>query len=414
MSDTYCPLPWNHFSAHTDGSMRVCCNSTNVGKLKDNNNNPINLHSIENIIEFYNIDHLKNIRKKMLLGERIPECTRCYDIEDNNGTSVRQTFIKKWPIDSYINNTDQLTGEIKKVDINYLDLSWSNKCNLQCKMCSPAASDQLLPEFIEINGKNKHTTLLNLIDFKDQWQYSKIKSILSQTISNNLNEILVTGGEPLINNDFYEFCKSLIKSGISTQISISIHTNLTVLPTKWFDIWPKFKTTSIKISLDGVEDVYEYIRYPGKWHIVKQNIEKLITFSRDKKKFGIEFHTVLSIFNTSKFTDLLDYISKLDEKCNIIRIPHINYIYDPIYASPSNIPEEYKLKIYNEINTWVDNNRDKFINDRRCLDKLDVLIAVSTILLDSSENNIQQSYEYIKKMDDYRKHDTSKFLPWIK
>lgn len=411
MSNTYCPLPWNHFSAHADSTMRVCCNSTSAGRLRDNDDNLIPLNAIENIVEFYNIDHLTNIRKKMINGERTSECDFCYAIEDNGGTSVRQIFSKKWPMESVIDNTDLSTGKLNDIRINYLDLSWSNKCNLQCKMCTPNASDQLIKEFKFIDDSR----WLSATEFKNKWNYDDIKDTLDKTITENLNQILVTGGEPLINNDFYKFCMFLIDTGISRQIDMSIHTNLTVTPKKWFDIWKHFKSTSIKISIDGFEEMYEYIRYPGKWSVIKQNIEDTVEFSKNNINIGIEFHTVLSIFNTEKFTDLLDYISSLDG-ANVLNVPHINYVYDPGYASPSNLPTEYKSQIHKNIMEWIDSNTDKFINNPRCMEKISILQSVSNILINSVSTEKQRidSYEVIKKMDYYRKHDTLNFLPWFK
>jgi MoaA/NifB/PqqE/SkfB family radical SAM enzyme len=410
MTKTYCPLPWNHFSAHTDGNMRLCCNSTAAGRLKNNNGSRFKLNEIENVIDFYNIDHLKTIRKKMLAGERVAECQHCYDVEDNGGVSVRKSFTDRWPIETIAKTTDYSTGEIKDVNINYLDLSWSNKCNLQCKMCTPAASDQLLKE-----AKIIHTNkFYQEEDFKERWSYDKIKGILEKTVSENLNQILVTGGEPLVNNDFYEFCQMIIATGISKQIDMSIHTNLTVTPAKWFEIWKHFKSMTIKISIDAVEDMYEYVRYPGKWRILKQNIEDTIEFSNTTNSVGIEFHAVLSIFNTERFTDLLDYISNLDGH-RVVRVPHINYIYYPAYASPSNLPADYKLKIRNEIIKWIEENRWKFIHDNTCLQKLSTLESAVNILVNTTTSTVsqQESYKIIKKMDFYRKHDTSLFLPWF-
>jgi pyruvate-formate lyase-activating enzyme len=410
MSNTYCPLPWNHFSADANGSMRVCCNSTADGRLKNNNGELIQLTNIENILNFYNIDHLKNIRKNMIDGKRTQDCDYCYAVEDNGGVSVRQWFVNRWPMESVISNTDLSTGAVNDVNINYLDLSWSNKCNLQCKMCTPNASNQLIEEFKFIDNDQWS----NAIDFKDRWNYDNIKFVLDKTITDKLTQILVTGGEPLINNDFYSFCQMLINTGISKQIEMSIHTNLTVTPQKWFDIWRHFRSITIKISIDAVEEVYEYIRHPGKWNIVKQNIKDTIEFSKNNNNIGIEFHTVLSIFNTERFTDLLDYIALLDGN-NIIRVPHINYIHIPNYASPSNLPTEYKTKIYNDIITWIDSNMDKFINDSRCVEKISVLRSVANILLQSETNNEQKNncYEIITKMDNYRKHNTLQFLPWF-
>jgi MoaA/NifB/PqqE/SkfB family radical SAM enzyme len=410
MSKTYCPLPWNHFSTHTDGIMRVCCNSTSAGRLTNNDGTFATIDKIENISDFYNIDHLKDIRKKMLSGERTSECNYCYAIEDNGGISVRQSFAKSWPIESFLNSTDPDTGEINDVKINYLDLSWSNKCNLQCKMCTPAASDQLIAESKIIHDNKAWLEW----DFKQRWDYKKIKDILEKTVTENLNQILVTGGEPLINNDFYEFCNMLISTGLSKQIDMSIHTNLTVTPKKWFNIWKYFKSMTIKVSIDAVEEMYEYVRYPGKWKILKQNIEDTIEFSKTVNGIGIEFHTVLSIFNTEKFTDLLDYISSL-QGGRVVNVPHINYVYDPSYASPSNLPTEYKLKVHLEIMSWINNNKERFQNNKVCMGKIAVLESALNILINStvSDGRKQYSYNIIKKMDNYRKHNTELFLPWM-
>ena len=410
MSNTYCPLPWNHFSADANGSMRVCCNSTADGRLKNNNGNLIQLTSVENIVDFYSIDHLKSIRKSMIDGTRTKECDYCYAVEDNGGTSVRQWYAKQWPMESVIENTDLSTGEVSSIEINYLDLSWSNKCNLQCKMCTPNASDQLIKEFKFIDNKKWK----DAEEFIKDWNYDTIKSVLDKTITKNLNQILVTGGEPLINNDFYKFCQMLISTGISKQIDMSIHTNLTVTPQKWFDIWQHFKSMNIKISIDAVEEVYEYIRYPGKWHIIKENINDIIEFSKNKTTIGIEFHAVLSIFNTEKFTDLLDYIASLNGN-NVIRVPHINYIHTPEYASPSNLPTDYKILVYKNITEWININMPNFLNDARCMEKISTLYSVANILLllETTKEQKNNSHQMIKKMDAYRKHDTLKFLPWM-
>ena len=408
ISKTYCPLAWNHFSTHADGTMRLCCNSTHDGRLKKDNKT-IKINEITNLKDFYNIDQFKNIRKKMLAGERSSECQHCYNVEDNGGESVRNWFLQKWPIEDIIKNTNIDTGELNQVDINYLDLSWSNRCNLQCKMCTPDASDQLITEFKTINLAPYNNGNYN---YNNTWNANEIKNTLKLIQSSMLTQILVTGGEPLINNDFYEFTKELIASGLSKNIDLSIHTNLTVTPSKWFEIWKHFNTMTVKISIDAVGEQYEYIRYPGKWNIVKENINDLIEYSNNSSTVGIEFHTVFSIFNTYRFTELLDYIVNLKGK-NVVNVPHVNYIYYQNYASPSNLPMEYKLKVYHEILNWLETNKEKITTDL-ALQKSKVLEAIITMFIETStsDTDFKKCLSGITKMDNYRGHDTSKFLPW--
>ena len=37
------------------------------------------------------------------------------------------------------------------------------------------------------------------------------------------------------------------------------------MPDRLLNIWPKFRGTGIGFSIDGLENRFEYLRYPGKW-----------------------------------------------------------------------------------------------------------------------------------------------------
>lgn len=412
MSNTYCPLPWNHFSAHADGSMRVCCGSTHAGKIKKPDGSIYKINEIENVMDFYNTDQMKTIRKRMLAGERTPECTFCYNIEDNGGVSVRQSFVKDWPMDQFIDRTDMVTGEINKVEVQYFDLSWTNKCNLQCRMCTPPASDQLIKEFN--NLKLPIVFREKTFDYKDTWDFEGLRKIFNEVIGPELDRILVTGGEPLINNDFYLFCKELIESGMAKNISLSFHTNLTVMPSKWFDLWKDFKEVNYKVSIDGVEDVYEYIRYPGKWNIVKGNIEELVENIHKTENVSLEFHTVMSVFNTEKFTNLLDFIFNVSKSDRVINIPHVNLMYNPAYTTPCMAPDSYKLKFANEVREWISKIEPEVTLDS-VREKISILESILEIMLNTSvpEFNRIQHLMVIKRVDEYRGHMYGKFMPWV-
>jgi hypothetical protein len=80
------------------------------------------------------------------------------------------------------------------------------------------------------------------------------------------------------------------------------------------------------------------------------------------------------------------------------------------------LPAEYKKKVAEEITKWLSNN--KFINHENLRIQEKVSILQSMIMIMSTTNvskaDAEQSYAVIKKMDCYRKHDTKKYLPWLK
>ena len=136
MTKTYCPLPWIHFSANTDSSMRVCCNTGNGGFIKKNTGEKWYLADVKDLKEYYNTEQLSKIRLDMINNVRPEICERCFHLEDQGANSVRQTMIKFYPFESVVpDNTNMTTGEILDPNVIYLDFSWGNKCNLKCKMC---------------------------------------------------------------------------------------------------------------------------------------------------------------------------------------------------------------------------------------------------------------------------------------
>lgn len=161
--------------------------------------------------------------------------------------------------------------------------------------------------------------------------------------------------------------------------------------------------------------MYEYIRYPGKWAIVKSNIDNVLEYINTQQNIGLEFHTVFSIYNTERFTDLLDYITGLGPSPKLIKVPHINYVYWPDYSSPTMLPSDYKIKVVKEISDWIKKNKNKY-QDKASISKIKIIesiLNIMTITEVSDEAKIK-SYKIISQMDKYRGHDTKSYLPWFK
>ena len=72
-SKTFCILPWVHLHSWAGGEVYTCCLSNiepehRIGNLQDTS-----------LQDLYNSDKMKEIRVKMLAGEQVESCTRCYD-----------------------------------------------------------------------------------------------------------------------------------------------------------------------------------------------------------------------------------------------------------------------------------------------------------------------------------------------
>lgn len=402
MNKSICPYPWMHLSAATDGNVRLCCNvTTSDPRIKDNTGSCMHVSDIENIQDAFNVDMFKDIRRKMLKGEKIDICERCYNTEDNGGKSVRNYALEKFDIQEYVEQTDPLTGKIENVQIKSLDFSWSNYCNLKCKMCSPEATNQLREEFLYF-GKDFRD--INL----DKWTFNSLFDTI-EDISPNLEEILVTGGEPLLNKDFLQYIDYLIEKDYAKNIVLVFHTNLTIMPARFLQRFSKFKHTQIHISIDGTGDTYEYIRFPGKWNIVDRNIKKLVNYIKDTDNIGAEAHAVFQSYNLHNICDLIKYFNQYKDIKNFISFPYFIYAYDPWHAGPNNVPIQFKNEYIKQIKEYItDLDTDKDTHFFKSLE--------SCLKMINRENssNIEDFKAHVESRDEYRNQNAYNILPWLK
>lgn len=126
MPDTYCPLPFIHQLVNTNGTVRPCCMARidDKGELGEWNK----LDYKEGIVT---TKHLQT-RSLMKQGKWPKCCTICKDQESQGVQSFRQTSLEQFGhIDRH------------KLNVQYLDIKFTNTCNLACRMCKPSDSSQL-------------------------------------------------------------------------------------------------------------------------------------------------------------------------------------------------------------------------------------------------------------------------------
>lgn len=407
MSNTYCPFPWMHFSANTDSSMRICCNTANGGFIKKNNSQEKwYLKDVTNVLEYFNSDQYNQIRLDMINGRRPEICERCFHFEDQGGTSVRQTMIKDYPYETIVQNTDLTSGKLKEANVVSIDFSWGNKCNLKCKMCGPSSSDQLIDEWKEL-GFIKNVSWHENINL--QWNYKDHKSLLEQ-MAPNIRDILVTGGEPLVNNEYFQFLEFLVEKDYSKNITLKFHSNLAVLPRKFMDIWPKFKRVRPNLSIDGIGSTYEYIRYPSKWNVVAQNIDDLLDLAK-RMDLIIDIHTVFSTFNAHGVPDLIKYFTKYANDTKYISpFPYFIWVQDPPHANVQSMPVEVKDQIQKDCLDAI-NKYEEYFMDPWSVEKIELLKANVKLM---KEQNLDPKifYKFTEAQDSLRPLKGPEVIPW--
>ncbi|HMN69117.1 MAG TPA: twitch domain-containing radical SAM protein, partial [Bdellovibrionales bacterium] len=254
ISKTFCPLPWVHQATYSDGSILLCCVAENES---DKN---LNRGSLK---EAWNSEHWKNTRKQMLADQAPTACQRCWVEEKNGYRSHRVTELAIWEnrlgpegMRMLLDHTQE-DGTLT-LEPRALDLRLGNTCNLQCAMCRPQDSSKwtglakkihAVAEDPLLRGDMGYKTRINQADF--EWQdRPEFWTDLEEKLP-NLTEIIIGGGEPMLLHAHTEFLERAVRSGHCGHIQLRYHTNLTVLPKHFLDLWVRFERVEILASIDA-------------------------------------------------------------------------------------------------------------------------------------------------------------------
>jgi organic radical activating enzyme len=192
-------------------------------------------------ISFNDDTRLNKIRNSWLDNKWPDECSPCKKAENNNIVSRRQS-INQWFTDNNINDYN--------LELNRLDYWCGNLCNLRCPTCNEDLSVAWQKEL----GIEKNVIV------NDTWK---------QLDLSNIKWIHFNGGEPLL-IDHLDFLKAIPNK---SSVHLNYNTNGTQKAKKeLIELWAEFKLVQIDFSIDGLNEKFEYLRYPAKWQTVKNNL----------------------------------------------------------------------------------------------------------------------------------------------
>ncbi len=322
-SKSFCVAPWMSLYVHPNGDVLPCCNwdlDSPIGNANDNS-----------IDQIYNSEVNSNIRKKMINGEPVTQCSNCINHEKINHESYRQILNKKYKdcVDYIDNNT---------TNFHLWDIRISNLCNFKCRMCYHGFSSSWFNDAVSMNinkGDNPIITLDNVEGFLTELQphYDYVE------------EIYFAGGEPLISEHHYTILNELIKKDKNPLLRYS--TNLSKLTYKSkniFDYWSHFNEITLFVSLDGLGKVGEYIRSGFNTETFVTNAKSVSNFLKNSHIFYSFSYGALNYLHVfDMILELID-LGLIDKKMDYNKrsIITVNPIYGPDYLSCKWLSEDIK------------------------------------------------------------------------
>lgn len=314
----FCPMPWTGLMYNFDGKVKNCIRSVEtlpLGNIQQNNIDDI-LHNEENISRQNNIINYSPV----------PSCQTCYDLEHGKTgfdiISDRVFYIRE------LKQVPTETYQLGNFDLQTIDVRWSNLCNFSCVYCSPKFSSKWADE-------------LNVItSTPNSEQLNNFKNYIYEN-ANKLKHVYLAGGEPLLMKENLDLLKNL-----NLDVQLRINTNLSKVNTQVFEQICKFKNVHWTVSVETIEDEYEYIRFGGKWQEFKENLT--IIKSLDHK---ITFNMLHFLLNYDSIFNCVDYFKNLGFHNNSFVI---GALLDPYYLNIRHLPKHVlqllKTKLENRIN----------------------------------------------------------------
>lgn len=439
-SKTFCILPWIHLATRPNGDARLCCGANSsgvstgdhiIGLVKKENGQPANFGK-DSLEDVFNNNYMKSVRQIMLNNEIPSSCKKCFDEEVAGVVSKRIWETNNWieeekiAVKELIENTDD-NGSIPE-KIRYFDFRLGHTCNLKCVMCSPHDSSSwvsehkvLYPQFQ--SPELKHQLEWKQEEFNNYW-YER-PEFWDQVFKQipNIRQIYFAGGEPLMIKEHKIFLKEIIKQGYAKNISLRYNSNGVFLDDETIDLWTNFKLVKFSLSMDGIHDRLNYIRYPASHTEMEKILDKL-----DNTPDNIQpnIAAAVQILNIRHLPEFIKWkLSKNYKKINLSYahgvqlgggLINLHLVWIPSYFDIRVLPLEDKQKVteaFGELKEWLYNNYTKdnnfWIDNPYGWKRYEALLE----FMNSEDRSylMKPLLEYVKLLDKRRNLNFTKVFP---
>ena len=299
----FCPMPWSGMMYNFNGEVKNCIRS--AGKLGNIKEQPIQEILIDNNQPRQN--HIVN-------QQPVGTCHTCYDLEDGNkGLNIisdRVFYIRE------LKHTPTSLYTPGNFNLQAIDVRWTNLCNFACVYCGPMFSSKWASELKVV----QHGPTTEQIDQFKQYVFEHAAQ---------LKHVYLAGGEPLLMKENLELLMLLKK--VNPSVNLRINTNLSKVDTRVFDLVCGFENVHWTVSVETVEQEFEYIRYGSSWTDFQENLTTIKML--DHK---ISFNMLHFLLNYQSIFDCVDYLKTLGFHNNSFII---GALLDPEYLNVRHLPD---------------------------------------------------------------------------
>ena len=338
-SKVFCMMPWVHMHFWPNGNAFPCCiSNSSIGNTNE-----------QTIAQIWNSNDLRKIRRHMLMEKPSTACQRCYDLEAGGVSTLRQHSNKNFAhhLDQVL--TTHKDGTVAEVSMAYLDVRFSNICNLRCRTCSHDLSSSWYDDAVLLDPQYNKPRIMNINHTGNFW--AQLVPYLDQT-----EEVYFAGGESLLTEEHYRILDHWISIG-HTNVRLRYTTNFTNLHYKQrdiFELWQHFKDVRVAASLDANHARGEYLRKNTVWSQIVKNREYMQAVAPE---IYFEITPTVSLMNILHLPDFhrewteLGLLDINNVRLNVLTWP----MHSSIKALPQSLKTVAQLRLLQHI-SWMTQN----------------------------------------------------------
>jgi MoaA/NifB/PqqE/SkfB family radical SAM enzyme len=332
MNENFCYHPWTSLHLSPQGEFKPCTSYR---------------ESIAVTYQDYKSSQsLAKLKEEFIQGTKPKGCSYCWEQENQNIISKRQ-LDRKYTFKEIKINTNDPT-------LSFLNITFGNSCNLACVTCNSYYSSTWTNEAKKMAEHLPNIKIYKHNNFYKTTNYTDIIDDLSNTITH----VEIVGGEPFLAGkpQHIKFLEQLIEKNKNFKLVYT--TNVTEFPDDIFwDLWKNFKEVLIRLSVDGIENQFEYVRWPAEWSVVANNIKLYQDKQQEYDNLKLKVMCVNSIFTVYYLPEFLIWCLK-----NNLDRPFLETLHYPEILDIKNLPTEIKNKITEKLSSYNLNEVVQYMN----------------------------------------------------
>lgn len=412
-SNFFCPAKWTELYLYLNHGNSNSCHHPIPHSIP--------LDELENNVSaLHNTQYKMAQRQLMLDGERPPECHMCWSLEDADD------FV----LSDRIHKSRQWEQEIKTlgVDPNYvpkfIEVVFDSTCNLSCSYCDSGQSSTWAnhtkrnPLLLQTDHRNLYRKV-HVQPGKVNEVYNKAWRTWFSEIKYQLKDIKISGGEPLLSKNFWNFMSDI--SNLS-HMNFSINSNFSVNPElidKLIEYENDFAQFKVSASIDATGDIAEYARQGLDYELFLNNCYRYLD---NTETAVLKIQSTVNALSIFGLTDKIDLNIKLRKKYgDRIRPFYTTMVRFPEFQSMHILPDNVRSDLINHLKTWYLKNSQQLMPvEQDLFNKIIAYLTEKPPILEKIDiEKLQQDFRtFIKYYDEYSKIKFSeiypnKFVDWV-